>query len=210
MKNIEHMKARLNSQMARISGRPRIKVDGSGLHAFAIGICIWSAMRLSKNGLPLEQQTFRKPGDPLPFHTTNPTDISSIYSVRLEQLVHLCLKPDAKDRPSLKALDRAVTVRIKDLKTIKPNVDRILEEGLPLADRVLAEEDFFRIGANYLKAQRQNLRSRGVPDSDDDNDDYVSDSSGYQDESEDTDNLERNNDYQSSSDSDGDGNSDYD
>ena len=181
-----------------------MKVDGSGLHAFAIGICIWSAMRLSKNGLPPKQQRFRRPGDPLPFHTTDPTDNYSIYSVRLEQLVDLCLKPDAKERPSLETLDRVVTRRIKDLKTIKPNVDGILEEGLPLADRVPAEEDFFRIGANYLNAQRQYLRSGGVPDSDDDDDDgFISDSSGYQDESEDSDNLERNDDYQSSSDSHG-------
>lgn len=141
-------------------GRP---IDGSKLHTFAIGICIWSAMRLSETGLPDEEQAYEDPFV-LPYEKTSPMDDHSIYSTRLEHLVKDCLHHDPGERPSLRALKRFVTEGIMFLKQIKPDVDTRSEDELPKVDRVPIPTDHLPLGGNYSAIQNRKKNDKNSPD----------------------------------------------
>ena len=82
-------------------------------------------------------------------NTANPEptdDPRSTYSARLEIFVRHCLTADTDRRTSLAHLSQGVDRGIQALKKFKPNIDNILEDGLPVWDRLLLPEDRYPIG----------------------------------------------------------------
>ena len=113
----------------------RKAVSGSKLHVCAIGICVWSMMRL-RNGLPVEFYD----GD-----TIHSIDDTSTYSSRLEELVADCLEPTPQLRMSLDQLVTKILAGKKAFRRMKPQIDTIIEDSLPIADRIPVPEDEFAV-----------------------------------------------------------------